>query len=372
MRVPLYSAYGRVLAKPLVADTHYPSADRATMDGYVVRADAAPGSFRVVGEIPAGAVPKGSLQAGEAMRIFTGGLLPEGGGRVVMQEDTQREGDTVTIGSFSDRLFIRPKGSEGAPGDVLLPAGTFLGPAELAILAQVGSVQPEVVAAPTILHFATGDELVAPGDNPGPGQIRDTNSTMLAAQLAALKVGKFESQRVGDDIDELDLLGRHPCDLLLISGGASVGDFDFGARALKELGFTIHFDKVKIRPGKPLTFATRENQAAFVIPGNPVSHFVCYHIAVRLAAECMAGLKPRWHEEWLALEGGEPLAPDDREIFWPARARLLNDRVTVTPKRWSTSGDTFSLAGVNALVRVKANSPENGRAATLLLDLPEA
>ncbi len=369
-RVPLFAANGRALTQPLLADAFYPSADRAMMDGYVVRADATPGDFRIIGEIPAGAVPSAKLEPGEAMRIFTGALLPENGGRVVMQEDTQRDGDQVTIRQFSERLHIRRKGLEASPGDTLLSVGTRLTAAELAMLAQVGAVQPEVIPAPTVLHFATGNELVAPGESPAPGQIRDTNSTLIAAQMAELGVADFHSHRVGDDVESLVALGRQACDLLLISGGASVGDYDFGALALKRLGFTIHFDRVNLRPGKPLTFATRGAQAAFVIPGNPVSHFVCFHIAVRLAVERLAGLTPHWPTAWLPLHGGESLQPEDRETFWPARAAFHENQLVVTPQRWSTSGDTFSLAGTNALARVNASSPREGRVETLLLDTP--
>jgi molybdopterin molybdotransferase len=162
------------------------------------------------------------------------------------------------------------------------------------------------------------------------------------------------------------MIAGEPCDLLLISGGASVGDYDFGAEALRRLGFTIHFDQVNLRPGKPLTFATRGAQAAFVIPGNPVSHFVCYHVAIRLAAELLCGIQPAWIFLDLELRGGEPLRPDPRETYWPATVAADAGRLVVTPRRWSTSGDTFSLAGTNALVRVNDSSTA-GRAATLLL-----
>ena len=369
-RQPLARVRGRVLAEPVVADAFYPAGDRSMMDGYVVRADAVAGEFRVVGEIPAGAVPSHRLQAGEAMRIFTGALLPEDGGRVIMQEDVRRAGETITVDTLSERLFVRARGAEGKPGDVLLPAGTRLGAAEMAILAQVGALNPSVVTLPVIRHIATGGELVSPATTPGPGQIRDTNSTMLAAQFAELGVEQVHAHCVPDDLSSLIGLGSLPCDLLVISGGASVGDYDFGAEALRKLGFTIHFDRVNLRPGKPLTFATRGAQAAFVVPGNPVSHFVCYHLGVRLAIERLCGLVPAWNLVRLPLHGGEPLQAESRETYWLARTQTQDGRLVVVPKRWSTSGDTFSLAGTNALVRVNAQSPADGIAETLLLDLP--
>jgi molybdopterin molybdotransferase len=337
------------------------------MDGYALAADAAPGTFPVVGEIQAGQVPDRALHSGEAMRIYTGALLPEGGGRVVMQEDARRDGDAVTIEKISDRRFVRAAGSEARAGDVVLPAGTRLGAAELAILAQVGAISPRIVRAPVIRHVATGGELVAPAEVPQRGQIRDTNSTLLAALVADTGATIASSHRGVDDPAQLTALASEPCDLLLLSGGASVGDYDFGAETLRRLGFTIHFDRVNLRPGKPLTFATSGDRAAFVIPGNPVSHFVCFHVAIRLALEKLAGARPAWDFLQLEVRGGEPLRPDPRETFWPARVFAADGHLVVTPLRWSTSGDTFSLAGTNALIRLGETLPADGRLETLLL-----
>lgn len=363
----LADAVGGVLADPVLSDGDYPSGDRATMDGYVIRADEKPGSFRLTGEVPAGVIPEQSLEMGETIRIFTGALIPEGGGRVVMQEDTRREGDAVHIDRFHENRFIRPLGSEAKTGEVVLPARTLLGPAEIAILAQVGAVRPRVVRRPVVRHLATGNELVAPDQSPGPGQIRDTNSSLLAALLKGQGVTLTDSTRVADDPSSLTKIAEGSWDLLLVSGGASVGDYDFGAEALRRLGFTIHFDRVNLRPGKPLTFATRGHQAAFVIPGNPVSHFVCYHVAIRLAVELLAGQPESWNLLTLPIDGGEPVKPDPRETFWPAKVSVRDGGLVVAPVRWSTSGDTFSLAGTNALTRVNATSPANGLIQTLLL-----
>jgi molybdopterin molybdotransferase len=364
--VPLAAAQGRVLADDAVADAFYPSGDRSMMDGYAIPLDAAPGEFRVTGEIQAGAIPQQALLTGDAVRIFTGALVPDGTGRVIPQELARRSGNLVTFAEFPAPKFIRPRGSEAAPGAVVLPAGTRLGPAELAILAQIGNVMPWVIGSPSIRHIATGGEIVAPDQAPSGGTIRDTNSTLLAALIADLGAPPLDSIRCGDDLELLSGLCQDGPDLLLISGGASVGDYDFGAEALRRGGFAIHFDKVNLRPGKPLTFATRGRQLAFVIPGNPVSHYVCFHVAIRLALELLRGQAPAWDFLDLELSGGETLRPDPRETFWPARVRAQSGRLVVTPQRWSTSGDTFSLAGTNALVRVN-DAPPAGRVPTLLL-----
>ncbi len=369
---PLEEAHGLVLAAAVVADADYPAGDRAQMDGYVVRADAVPGAFRVAGEVAAGAVPREPVRPGEAFRIFTGALLPPGGGRVVMQEDTRREGDHVVVERFSESWLIRAQGSEARRGEIVLPAGTRLGAAELAALAQVGEVRPMVTPVPSVRQVATGSELVDPSATPGPGDIRDTNSPLLRALLAEAGAMSFATTRVADDPDALAAAAETDADLLLLSGGASVGDYDFGASVLRRLGYTIHFDRINQRPGKPLTFATHGEQAAFVIPGNPVSHFVCFHTVVRLAVERAAGRPPAWPVVWLDLDGGEPLTADPRDTWWPARAFVTEGKPAVAPCRWMGSGDTFALAGVNALVLVNATSPAQGRALTLLLTPPAA
>ena len=369
-RVPLAEAHRLVLGEAVVADAYYPAGDRSQMDGYVVRADAVPGVFRLAGETLAGEVPESPIRMGECFRIFTGALLPPGGGRVVMQEETQRENDLVRMEKFAPALFFRPKGSEAIPGQIILPAGTMLGAVELAILAQAGATQPMVIPAPRVQHLATGNELIDPAAASIPGKIRDTNSSLLQALFSDAGISKFSSRRVADDPDQLAEAAESPADLLILSGGASVGDYDYGPETLRRLGYTIHFDRVNLRPGKPLTFATRGKQAAFVVPGNPVSHFVCFHTAIKLAVEAAAGRPATWPAVWLELQGGPALTTDPRETWWPARAGVQGGKLTVSPLAWSSSGNTFSLAGTNALVLVNPISPADGRALTLLLEAP--
>jgi len=370
VQIPLKESSNRILAEPVLADAFYPSGDRSMMDGYVIGAEEKVGTFRVVGEIPAGKIPDRSIAKGEAMRIFTGALIPEGGGRVVMQEDVRRDGDLLLVETLGENRFIREKGSEAKPGDVVLPKGAKLGPAEMAILAQTGIVNPRVIRKPVVRHLATGDELVGPERVPAAGEIRDTNSSLLTGLLKNFGIDLTDSRRIADDRETMTAAVEGDYDLLLISGGASVGDYDFGAEVLRKAGFTIHFDRVNLRPGKPLTFATRGKQAAFVIPGNPVSHFVCFHVAIRLVIERMTGLVPNWNFLSLDLEDAAALKPDVRETFSPVRVFVKNGKLVVTPKPWSTSGNTFSLAGTNALARVNADSPFEGKVQSLLLDLP--
>lgn len=369
--VDLADALGKVLAGPVVASEFFPDGDRGTMDGYVVRAEQAPVVLTVVGEIRAGDLPERALDNGEACRIFTGGLIPRGGHRVVPQEMVRREGNELHIESFSENTFIRHRGCEVRPGDVVLRKGTRIGPAELAILAQVGAVRPEVVKPPTVLHLATGNELVAPECSPGPGQIRDSNSSMLRGLLNAMGLPFENTFRVNDNPELMcNLIDASAFDLLLISGGASVGDYDFGAEVLVKLGFEIHFNQINLRPGKPLIFATRGQQVAFVIPGNPLSHFVTFHAVIRWAIGLLSGMDRGW--EWIDLEvvDADRLKPNPRDTLWPAQAFIERGKLKVRPQMWSSSGDAFAIATTNALILVNADSPSNGFAQTLLLDLP--
>ncbi len=363
----LSESCGGILSEAILSDGFYPSGDRSTMDGYAIGGDEMAGTFTVVGEVAAGAVVSQELGSHEAMRIFTGALIPAGGGRVIMQEDVIRDGDEILVTQFSENRFIREKGSEAQPGQILLPDGARLGPAEIAMLAQVGAICPKIVRFPRIRHLATGDELVAPSSLPGPGQIRDTNSSLLAALLSEMGLHDLHSSRVADDPEALASLAEGTWDVLLISGGASVGDYDFGAETLTRLGFEIHFSRVNLRPGKPLTFATRGEKIAFVIPGNPVSHFVCFHVAIHLALERLCGRPEAWDFLNLEITGGAPVQADPRETFWPAHVSIREGNLVIAPKRWSTSGDTFSLAGTNALARVNASSPSAGFIQAFLL-----
>ena len=365
VEIPLSESFGHALAEDLHSDMDYPTADRSMMDGYVIRAESIPGDFDVIGEIPAAGVSNQSLTSGQAMRIFTGAMLPENGGRVVMQEDCSRDGAKIHIGQFNESLFIRRKASEAKVGDLILPAGTRIAATEMAILAQLGCVNPKVIPTPRVCHIATGSELVSPENIPAPGQIRDSNSSLLLGLFRPFG-GKLKSSRVADDPVAIKDAISEEADLILISGGASVGDHDLGADVLRNAGFTIHFDTVNLRPGKPLTFATRGRQVAFVIPGNPISHFVCFHIAIRLAIELMRGLRPAWDFLDLKISDHEIIVQNPRETFWPASVSARNGELVATPHRWSTSGNTFSLSETNALIRV--NGSDDLR--TLLLDLP--
>ena len=311
--------------------------------------------LRVIGEIQPGVAPTVEIRTGECARIFTGAQIPAGASQVIMQENVTRAGEWITPQRRDAKSWIRRRGEDARCGDVLLRAGVRLGAGELALLAQLGVVQPRVSPAARVIHFATGNELTDPAATPAAGQIRDSNSTLIAALLADCGARLVHQRRCGDALETLTAgiaAAGEAWDMLLISGGASVGDYDFGARALDALGFTIHFRQINLRPGKPLIFATRGRQCAFVIPGNPVSHFVTFHTAIRLALECLESAPPSWPLAQIALAADLPAKPDARETFWPAHVALHDGALRAHPLAWQSSGDLRGLVGANALLPI--------------------
>jgi molybdopterin molybdotransferase len=392
--VALAGAHGRVLREDVRAREDMPAFDRSAMDGYAVALDDDSKQFRVVGEIQPGVAPAFKIKRGEAARIFTGAQIPDGASQVIMQEHVRVEGNSITPTQRNRATNIRKLGEDARKGDLLLKAGTRLGAGELALLASLGVVEPKVSPPVRVAHFTTGNELVSPSETPGPGQIRDSNSALVAAFLKASGGELVRQERVADDFDLLlkraaDILSAEPSDqtsessagwkptarfdLLLISGGASVGDYDFGKKLLSALGFQIHFEKINLRPGKPLVFATRGDQAAFILPGNPVSHFVTLHVAVRLALELFASAAVSWPLAKIRLAESVEYRPDPRETFWPARVTIENGGLVAHALRWQSSGDVTGMAGANALLQftsttqtLTAGSDVNA----LLLDVP--
>ena len=295
--VPLAEAAGRILREDVSAPDDQPAFDRSAMDGYAVGLDDTSKHFRVIGEARPGEVPGFTINSGEAARIYTGAQIPAGASQVIMQEQVRLEAGCIMPLERNRTTHVRKRGEDARRGDLLLAAGIRLGAGELALLASLGVVRPKVSSVVRVAHFATGDELADPSQTPKPGQIRDSNSTLVAA-FVRQSGGELRHQaRVTDNFESLlaQVRSAGPTfDLLLVSGGASVGDYDFGKKLLSALDFQIHFHALNLRPGKPLVFATRGAQAVFILPGNPVSHFVTLHTAVRLALDTFAGAKNFW------------------------------------------------------------------------------
>ena len=375
--VPLADAHGRVLRQAITASSDLPAFDCSAMDGYALDAADSDARFRVVAEIQPGSGLAARLKPGECARIFTGAPVPSGATQVIIQEHVKREGDWIVPQSRDARTWIRKRGEEARAGDALLAAGERLRAGGVSLLAQLGVTQPLVSRKPRALHFTTGNELVDPSETPATGQIRDSNSALIAGLLAENGAALVKQGRCSDSLDELvNAISVSPTsewDLLFISGGASAGAYDFGARALERLGFVIHFRKINIRPGKPLVFGTRGAQSAFVIPGNPLAHFVTFQTVIRFAIERMEGAASPWKLFQIELAEGIPAMPDARETWWPAIVKTDDGTLRALPLSWQSSGDLRVLPAANALLRIEpgaAPQERGGIVECLLVDLP--
>jgi molybdopterin molybdotransferase len=343
METELVDAVGSILREDVRAPEDQPAFDRSAVDGYVVRADDDAEDFRVVGEIRAGDGRPHGLAAGQAMCIATGAPVPAGG-EVIMLEDAA-ESECVVRFSRRGRDHVRRCGEDARSGDMLLAEGAELGSGAIALLASVGCVRPKVTRPLDILHVATGNEIVAAEERPGGGQIRDSNSPLVAA-WARTKGLRVRQKRVGEDADALRHAIEGRRDLLLVSGGASVGGHDCTAEVLAAAGFQILVTKVAVRPGKPLIVGRRGEEWAFGLPGNPLSHFVCLHVFVDVALAAMrggAGVPVMGKGRILAGADGNP-----RETWWPGREESAGLRLL----RWASSGDLTALGTADALVRI--------------------
>ena len=294
-RVPLMTALGRALAEPIVSEREIPPWANSSMDGYAVRAaDTArsPVRLSVVDTVTAGMMPSRSLGAGEAIRIFTGAPLPAGADAVIPQEDTDATDGHVTLkASVTTGAYVRPRGEDLRVGDAVLAPGVALGPAEIGLLATLGHSQVVVHRQPRVAILSTGNELAELGCEPGPGQIPNTNTYSLVAQVIEAGAAPMNLGIASDRLESIEerLRWGESADVLLSSAGVSVGDLDLVKTALTRAGAELHLWRVSMRPGKPITFGSLGQRAVFGLPGNPVSAMVTFELFVRPALRRLAG-----------------------------------------------------------------------------------
>jgi molybdopterin molybdotransferase len=359
--VALASAYGRILREPVASAEDLPAFDRSAMDGYAIRADDPADDFLLVGEIRAGQSLDRQLRPGETMRILTGARLPGPGLKVVMQEDVEAREGRVRVLKKSSATHVRLRGEDARAGEVLLETGKTLDATAVALLASVGKTSLLVSKQPRILHLTTGDEIVSPEQTPGEGQIRNSNASLISALCRENGVGTVDHFHAGDDLSALrDILARagaETCDLVLISGGSGQGTYDFSAELFRHLGATIHFREVNVRPGKPLIFGTANRQIIFGLPGNALSHFVCFQLFVRQALDRLLA-RPDSLPVAGFLAETMPDTFNPRETWWPARASLQNGRLECRALPWKSSGDITRLPAANALIQVPASTSQ--------------
>lgn len=364
-QIDLPSALGRVIAQEIVADSDLPPFDRAQMDGYAVRAADtlnAPVRLRIVGESAAGKGWHNQIDEGEAVRIMTGAPVPEGADSVQQVELTHelKDGTVVELlASVETGRSVVKRGAEIRAGEVVLRSGVTINASMMAVLAAFGYAQVEVARKPRVAVLATGSELVGIDEQPAQDQIRDSNNYSIAAyaELAGATVKRFPLTR-----DETSLLTRQikeasdNCDVVVTSGGVSMGVYDVTKNALQELNAEIFFERVALRPGKPIVFARLPNGTLmFGLPGNPVSVSVTFNLFTRTALLAMQGVnEPSLKQETVVLARAVK-GTMDRESYLPAQLTTNDDGELIAfPLKWGGSSDFVSFALTTALVIIPA------------------
>ena len=355
--VSLADALGRTLAEDVIARVTQPPAAVSAMDGYAVRAaDLAsiPARLAVIGEAPAGGAFDGTVGAGETVRIFTGGPVPDGADAIVIQEDTERDGNAVLVKeAVTAGTYVRPAGLDFRTGQVGITAGRLLGARDIGLAAAMNNPWLRVHRRPRVAILATGDEVVLPGDPLGPHQIVSSNGFSLSAFVEACGGQPVHLGIAPDDKAALtDLIaGARGTDLLVSSGGVSVGDRDLVGHVLGEQGMNLDFWKIAMRPGKPLLFGRIGDTPVLGLPGNPVSALVCATLFLRPAMAVMLGRPQANEARETAILGTDLPANDRRQDY--LRARLSIDsqgRRRATPFPRQDSSMLATLAHADCLI----------------------
>lgn len=284
-KVMLNQSLNRILAKDVLSDVDMPPFNKSAMDGFACRKGDLSNELKVIETIKAGDEPKNTINKNECSRIMTGASVPEGADCVIMVEQTEMVGDDLirfTADKTADNIAL--KGEDLKKGEAALKKGTLIKPQHIAVLASVGCIMPEVFSKPKVAVLTTGDEIVEPHHNPGGKKIRNSNGSQLIAQLKELGIdatyfGIIEDTPQGTK--KAIKIAIQNNDIILLTGGVSMGDYDFVPGALEENGVDILFSEVAIKPGKPTVFGRKEDTFVFGLPGNPVSSFVIFELFVK-------------------------------------------------------------------------------------------
>lgn len=362
--VDIDAALGRVLAETLKARREQPPFEASAMDGYAVQATdvtMAPVKLKLIGTSAAGHGFRGVVKPGQTVRIFTGAALPRGTDTVVIQENVAADGDTITIHEPAKLAQnVRHRGFDFARGEMLMAPGTLLNTRDLGLAAAMNCATVRVRRKPRVAILSTGDELVAPGGKPGPDQIVSSNATALAAFVARYGGEAVPLGIVKDDLRATTkaVSKARDADILLTTGGASVGDHDFVQQALKDAGVTIDFWKIAMRPGKPMMYGRRGRQQVIGLPGNPVSALVCARLFLKPLLTKLLGLPHADDTVQARLTLALP-ANDQRQDHLRATLQIAGDGTrSVTPFKKQDSSQLRTFREADALIIRPANAPE--------------
>ncbi len=349
--IGLSESLGRITGQDIVSTIEMPPFDKSAMDGYAISAADGSARFRVVETIAAGSLPKKEIRRGDCAKIMTGGMMPHGADKVIKKEITEEDGGYMRITGQDSNKNVCLCGEDVKIGDLVLKKGVRIRPPEVGILASMGLSKIMVFKRPVVGIMATGSEIVEPGRHLKKGMIYNSNAYSLEAQAMQMNVLTKNMGLMLDDPDEIQSSIENmlrSCQVVILSGGVSAGDFDYVPGILKNLGFRFHFRKVAIQPGKPVVFATREDKVVFGVPGNPVSTFVIFEIFIKPYLYGMMGhtYKP------VLIQG---VLKDDivrkkstRTAFFP----VFYSQGEVKILSYHGSAHINSLGGSNGLVRV--------------------
>lgn len=357
-RTKLRDACARVLAEDVRIDTDIPPFDRCNMDGYAVVSSDGARELDVVEIVSAGDWPKEGVASGKASKVMTGAPLPSGADAVAPVEKSlsMENGKVKLLERVEPGKNVTPKGMELKEGDLVLKKGTFLRAQEISMLATAGCAMPAVYRVPTVAILPTGSELMEPDCAPCPGKIRNSNSYSLMAQCQKLALKTEYLGIAGDDPDLLREKIKEGLknDFLLITGGMSMGDFDIAPDVLRGMGVTFWFEKVRIKPGKPVHFGTTENGCVvFGLPGNPVSTMVIFEKFVRPALMAFMGHQALEEErETGVLKTQFNRREASREEYLPVFVQRREGLYSIDLLRYLGSGHMMALLGSNALMKI--------------------
>lgn len=349
--VSLADAIGRVLAQDICSDVEVPPFDRSAMDGYACRLEDAGASLRVLEHVAAGQVPRFPLGAAECTKVMTGAPVPDGTSCILIVEEVETLPDgRIRHTGTAPRNHVALRGSDVTRGERVLECGTLLRPAHLPVLATAGCARPLVYRRPRVAVISTGDELVAPETTPGPGKIRNSNGCQLMA-LAEAAGGAVTDMGIAGDQEEALIaawnraLENH--DVVLSTGGVSMGDYDLVPHVLSGLGFHVHFDRVAIQPGKPVLFGTRDGQACFGLSGNPVSSYLQFTLFVEPFLRKLQGAKSAQRSVMLPLGEAFSRRNAGRMGWVPVR---IDGAGAVRPVEFHGSAHIHALTGADGLM----------------------
>jgi len=356
--VAIQDSIGRVLAEDVTAVRDQPPFDASAMDGWAVRGADTPGTLRIVGESAAGHGFERKVQAGEAVRIFTGAAMPDGCDAMVIQEDAQRDGETVTVPRVEAQHYVRPAGGDFRAGAALLGRGARIDPWRLSLAAAAGRAELSVARRPRVTLFSTGEEIVEAPAIPGPFQIYDSGSRALEALVAGWGAEVHRAKPVKDEMEATIYALRYADgDLIVTVGGASVGDHDLVRGAAEAIGLDMKVASVAVRPGKPTFFGVlSDGRRLLGLPGNPASAMVCAELFLKPMIAAYQGAEPGPTMMQAKLAAAMP-ANGPREHWMRAKLSFEGGQVVAQPYRDQDSSLVSVFSVADALLKRPANAP---------------